>query len=42
MIELSDTIVPGFFARILPLMRMVAKFARRKGVERELIERYCF
>jgi hypothetical protein len=41
LIEMSDTIVPGFFARILPLMRIIAKYARRKGIERDLIERYC-
>jgi quercetin dioxygenase-like cupin family protein len=40
--DMSDTIVPGFFARILPVLRMIARRARRTGVERELIERYCF
>lgn len=39
--EMSDTIVPGFFARILPILRMIARYARRKGIERDLIERYC-
>ncbi len=41
LVELADTGVPGFFSAIAPLMRMIAKRARRKGVERELIERYC-
>jgi quercetin dioxygenase-like cupin family protein len=40
--DISDTIVPGFFARILPVLRMIARHARRSGVERKLIERYCF
>jgi quercetin dioxygenase-like cupin family protein len=41
LIELSDTIVPGVFARILPIMRLIARYARRKGIEQQLIERYC-
>jgi hypothetical protein len=40
--DMSDSVVPGFFARILPIMRLIARHARRTGVERELIERYCF
>jgi len=39
--DISDTIVPGFFAHILPILRLIARRARRTGVERELIERYC-
>ncbi len=39
--EMSDTIVPGFFANILPILRMIAKRAQRNGVERELLDRYC-
>lgn len=42
LIEMSDTIVPGFFARILPIMRLIGNYARRKGIEQQLIERYCF
>lgn len=41
LIELSDTGVPGLFSAIAPIMRMIAERARRKGVERQLIERYC-
>jgi len=41
LVELADTGVPGFFSMIAPLMRVIAQRARRKGVERELIERYC-
>jgi mannose-6-phosphate isomerase-like protein (cupin superfamily) len=41
LVELADTGVPGFFSFIAPLMRMIAKRARRNGVERALIERYC-
>jgi quercetin dioxygenase-like cupin family protein len=42
LIEMSDTIVPGFFARILPIMRLIGNYARCKGIEQHLIERYCF
>lgn len=41
MSELSDTVVPGVFSAITPILRMIASRARRKGVERQLIERYC-
>ena len=41
LIELSDTNVPGFISFIAPLLRVIAKRARRKGIERELVERYC-
>ena len=41
LVELADTGIPGFFSVIAPLMRMIAKQARRKGIERGLIARYC-
>ncbi len=41
LVDLSDTGVPGFFSVIAPLLRMIAKRARRNGIERNLIERYC-
>ncbi len=40
LVELSDTNVPGLFSAIAPLLRVLARRARRKGVERELVERY--
>jgi len=41
LIELSDTNVPGFLSVVAPLLRVIAKRARRKGIERELVDRYC-
>jgi len=41
LVDLSDTNVPGVFSVIAPLLRMIAKHARRNGIERNLIERYC-
>ncbi len=41
LLQLSDTNVPGFFSVIAPVLRLIAKWARRKGVERALVERYC-
>ncbi len=41
LLQLADTNVPGFFTIIAPALRMIAKRARRKGIERELIARYC-
>ena len=41
LLELGDTNLPGFASMIVPLLRMIARRARRKGIERELVERYC-
>lgn len=41
LIELADTGLPGIFSVIAPLMRLIAARARRRGVEQELIKRYC-
>ena len=41
LLQLADTNVPGFFTVIAPLLRMIATWARRKGIERDLVERYC-
>lgn len=41
LMELADTNVPGFFSAVAPLLRMIARRARRKGIERELVDRYC-
>lgn len=42
LLELSDTGLPGLASAIAPIMRVIARYARRKGIERELIARYCF
>ncbi len=39
-LELIDTNLPGFASLIAPLLRAIARRARRKGIERELLERY--
>jgi mannose-6-phosphate isomerase-like protein (cupin superfamily) len=41
LLEWSEIRVPGFFTVIEPLMRLLAKRARRKGIDRELEARYC-
>ncbi len=41
LVEMSDTNLPGLFSAIAPLLRLLAKWARRKGIERKLLERYC-
>jgi hypothetical protein len=41
LVEMSGTIAAGFPALMLPLFRLVARRARRRGVEAELIARYC-
>ncbi len=41
LVELTDTNAPGLFSMIAPLFRLLAKRARRTGVERELVSRYC-
>jgi len=40
-LEWSEIRVPGIFTVIEPLMRLLAKRARRKGIDKELEERYC-
>lgn len=40
LLEWSEIRVPGFFTVIEPLMRLLAKRARRKGIDRELEARY--
>jgi len=37
----SDMRLPGVFTIAEPLLRFLAKRARRKGIDRELEERYC-
>ena len=41
LLEWSEIRVPGFFNVIEPLMRLLARRARRKGIDRELEARYC-
>jgi quercetin dioxygenase-like cupin family protein len=41
LVELGDTRLWGRRALLHPLLRLVARRARRRGVERQLIERYC-
>ena len=40
-VELGDTNLPGFFTVIAPVLRLIARRARKQGIERDLIERYC-
>jgi quercetin dioxygenase-like cupin family protein len=39
--ELSETMVTGALSLITPLFRFLAARARRKGIEQELIRKYC-
>jgi quercetin dioxygenase-like cupin family protein len=41
LVEMSDTSPTGLFSAVAPLLRALAKLARRRGIERELVERYC-
>jgi hypothetical protein len=38
---MSEISVPGALAAIGPVLRVLARRAGRKGVDRALIERYC-
>jgi len=42
LLEWSEIRVPGIFTLIEPIMRFLAKRARRKGIDKELEERYCW
>lgn len=41
LLEWSEVRVPGFFTVVEPLMRLLARRARRKGIDRELEAKYC-
>jgi hypothetical protein len=41
LIEPGDTNGPGAFSVIAPVLGMIANRARRKGIEQDLIDRYC-
>ena len=37
----SDMRLPGYFTAVEPLLRLLERRARRKGIDRELEARYC-
>jgi quercetin dioxygenase-like cupin family protein len=39
--ELTESMAPGIFALVAPLFRYLAARARRKGIQQELIRKYC-
>lgn len=41
LLELGETHVPGVLRMLLPVFRVLAARARRKGIDQELIRRYC-
>lgn len=41
LLEWSEIRLPGFFTAVEPLLRLLARRARRKGIDRYLEERYC-
>jgi hypothetical protein len=41
LLDWSEIRVPGFVTAVEPLMHLLAKRARRKGIDRELEARYC-
>ena len=41
LLEWSENRIPGVFTVVEPLLRLLAKRARSKGVDRELEARYC-
>ena len=40
-LEWADIRLPGIFRLVEPLLRFLAKRARRKGIDKELEARYC-
>ena len=40
-LEWANTRLPGILCLVEPLLRFLAKQARRKGIDRELEARYC-
>jgi len=40
-VAMSDINRPGVFALLEPIFKWLAKRARKKGIEQELIDRYC-
>ncbi len=41
LLDLGDMGIPGVVGLIAPIMRLIATRARRTGIERALIARYC-
>ncbi len=41
LMDIGEGRVPGLLALVMPLMRMLARKARARGVEKELMEKYC-
>jgi mannose-6-phosphate isomerase-like protein (cupin superfamily) len=37
----SDTNIPGIFSILSPILRFLAGVAKRKGIDRQLIKKYC-
>jgi len=38
---MTDTLIPGFFSVIQPILRWKARKAKEKGIDQELINKYC-
>ncbi len=38
---MSDTSLPGFMTLVMPIMKVIAKIAQWRGIEKELIDKYC-
>lgn len=41
LVTMSDTIIPGIYSVIQPLMRWKARRAVEKGIDQQLINKYC-
>jgi quercetin dioxygenase-like cupin family protein len=41
LVQMGDTRLPGAMRMLEPVLRLIARRARRRGVEAELVERYC-
>lgn len=39
--DIGEGRIPGLLSLLMPLMRMLARKARARGVEKELMEKYC-
>jgi hypothetical protein len=41
LLDIGEGKIPGFLSLLMPVMRMLARKARARGVEKELLEKYC-
>ena len=41
LLEWSEIALPGLLGRMMPLFRWLTKRAKKKGIDRELFDRYC-